>query len=122
MRAAFEQYTSRLSAGDADGVAGLFADDAWIEDPLGAPRHVGRDAILAFYRGAIERARPEVRLTGPVRVSAVNEAAAPMQSHSNYGGSPKEIDIIDVFAFDDDGRITSMRAFWGEGNLRERQP
>jgi steroid delta-isomerase len=122
MRAAFENYTSRLSAGDADGVADLFADDAWIEDPLGAPHHVGRDAILAFYRGAVERAHPAVRLTGPVRVSAVDEAAAPMQSHSNFGGSPKEIDIIDVFAFDAGGRITSMRAFWGEGNLRERQP
>jgi steroid delta-isomerase len=122
MRAAFENYTSRLSAGDADGVAELFADDAWIEDPLGAPRHVGRQAILAFYRGAVERAHPDVRLTGPVRVSAVGEAAAPMQSHSNFGGSPKEIDIIDVFAFDDAGRITSMRAFWGEGNLRERRP
>jgi steroid delta-isomerase len=122
MRAAFESYTSLLSAGDADGVAELFAENAWIEDPLGAPRHVGRQAILAFYRGAVERAHPAVRLTGPVRVSAVDEAAAPMQSHSNFEGSPKEIDIIDVFAFDDAGRITSMRAFWGEGNLRERQP
>ena len=120
MRLAFERYTSLLSAGDAEGVAALFADDAWIEDPLGAPRHVGRDAILTFYRGAVERAHPEVRLTGPVRVSTVGEAAAPMQSHSNFGGSPKEIDIIDVFAFDEEGRITTMRAFWGEGNMRER--
>jgi steroid delta-isomerase len=120
MRQAFERYTSLLSAGDADGVAALFSDDAWIEDPLGAPRHTGRDAILAFYRGAVERAHPEVRLTGSVRVSTVDEAAAPMQSRSNYGGSPKEIDIIDVFSFDEEGRVTSMRAFWGEGNLRDR--
>jgi steroid delta-isomerase len=122
MRTAFEQYTARLTAGDGDGVASLFADDAWIEDPLGAAKHVGRDDILKFYRGAVERAHPEVRLTGPVRVSSMNEAAAPMQSRSNFGGSPKEIDIIDVFTFDDDGLITSMRAYWGEGNLRDRQP
>jgi len=120
MREAFEAYASLLSAGDGDAVAALFAEDAWIEDPLGAARHVGREAIAAFYRGAIERAAPTVRLTGPVRVSAVGEAAAPMQSHSNFGGSPKEIDIIDVFSFDDGGKITSMRAFWGEGNIRDR--
>jgi len=45
-----------------------------------------------------------------------------MQSHSNFGGSPKELDIIDVFTFDDDGLIKTMRAYWGEGNLRDRQP
>lgn len=119
MRWAFEQYTARLSAGDADGVVELFADDAWIEDPLGTPRKQGRADLLAFYRTAIERAAPTVILTGPVRVSSVSEAAAPLRSRSNFGGSPKELDIIDVFSFDDEGRITSMRAFWGDGNLRE---
>jgi steroid delta-isomerase len=118
MRHAFEQYVGRLSAGDAEGVASLFADDAWIEDPLGAPRREGRDAILEFYRGAIDRASPAVSLTGPVRTSTQSTAAAPMQSRSNFGGKPSIIDIIDVFTFDDDGRITTMRAFWGPSNHR----
>jgi len=30
-----------------------------------------------------------------------------------------EIDVIDVTAFDDDGKITSLRAFW---NTDEMQP
>lgn len=121
MRHAFVAYCERLTAGDADGVAALFAADAVLEDPLGVRRYEGRDNILAFYRGAIDRASPEVRLTGPVRTTYVNEAAAPMQSRSNYGGTPKEIDIIDVFTFDDAGLITSMRAYWGEDNMRDRQ-
>jgi steroid delta-isomerase len=119
MRWAFEQYTSRLSNGDADAVASLFADDASIEDPLGAAPRRGRTEILAFYKGAIERAHPKVELTGSVRVSAVGEAAAPMRSVSNFQGSPRAIDIIDVFSFDESGQITSMRAYWGEGNVTE---
>jgi steroid delta-isomerase len=119
MRWAFEQYVARLTAGDGDGVAALFADDATVEDPLGTPLKVGKEAILEFYRGAVERAHPHVELTGPVRTSNVGEAAAPMRSRSNYGASPREIDIIDVFTFDADGRIKTMRAYWGSDNLRE---
>ena len=120
MEAAFVAYCDRLTAGDADGVAALFADDATIEDPLGVRRYSGRAEIQAFYKGAIERASPQVRLIGPVRTSYVNEAAAPMQSRSNFGGTPKEIDIIDVFAFDDAGLIISMKAYWGDANMRDR--
>ena len=120
MEAAFVAYCDRLTAGDADGVAALFAPDATVEDPLGVRRYAGREEIHAFYKGAIERASPEVRLIGPVRTSYVNEAAAPMQSRSNYGGTPKEIDIIDVFAFDDAGLIISMKAYWGDANMRDR--
>jgi steroid Delta-isomerase len=82
--------------------------------------YTGQDEIHAFYKGAIERASPEVRLVGPVRTTYVNEAAAPMQSRSNYGGTPREIDIIDVFAFDDAGLIVSMKAYWGDANMRAR--
>ncbi|MEO8697665.1 MAG: nuclear transport factor 2 family protein [Acidimicrobiales bacterium] len=120
MEAAFVAYCDRLTAGDADAVAALFAADATVEDPLGVRRYSGRDEIKAFYKGAIERASPEVRLIGPVRTSYVNEAAAPLQSRSNYGGTPKEIDIIDVFTFDDDGLIVSMKAYWGDANIRDR--
>jgi steroid delta-isomerase len=117
MRRAFEQYVSRLSAGDGDGVAALFADDAWIEDPLGSERKQGKQAIVEFYRGAIERAHPQVELTGPVRTTNLPEAAAPLRSRSFFGGRHTVIDIIDIFTFDDDGLITSMRAYFGPSNM-----
>ncbi len=28
------------------------------------------------------------------------------------GGTKMAVDIIDVMAFDDDGRVTSLRAYW----------
>ncbi|NLE49726.1 MAG: Nuclear transport factor 2, partial [Sandaracinaceae bacterium] len=29
-----------------------------------------------------------------------------------------EIDVIDVFRFDDEGLISEMRAYWGKENMR----
>jgi steroid delta-isomerase len=118
MRTAFEQYVERLSAGDGDAVAALYADDAWMEDPIGSPRKEGRAAIAEFYRAAIERAAPQVRLSGPVCTSSVDAAAAPLQSRSTFNGVPSVIDIIDIFTFDDEGRITTMRAIFGPANVQ----
>jgi steroid Delta-isomerase len=118
MRVAFERYAALLTARDADGIADLYAADATVEDPAGGPPLVGRAAILAFYRAAIERAQPAVVLTGPVRVLADGRAgAAPLQSRSTRDGRAVTIDIIDVFTFDDAGAITSMRAYWGPANV-----
>jgi steroid Delta-isomerase len=118
MRVAFERYAALLTAHDADGIADLYAADATVEDPAGGPPLVGRAAILALYRAAIERAQPTVVLTGPVRVLADGHAgAAPLQSRSTRDGRAVTIDIIDVFTFDDAGAITSMRAYWGPANV-----
>jgi steroid delta-isomerase len=122
IRAAFERYVTLLSAHDGEAVAALFADDAVIEDPAGSAPREGREAIRAFYVEAIGRADPTVVLTGPVRILADGTAgAAPMQSRSIRDGRPVTLDIVDVFTFDDAGRITSMRAYWGPENIAARE-
>ena len=119
MRHAFEQYCARLTAHDAPGIAALYAADATIEDPAGSPPVVGRAAIEAFYAGALARVRPElVELSGPVRALADGSgAAAPLASTSTREGRRARLDIIDVMTFDDEGLITSLRAYWGPENL-----
>ncbi len=118
IRAAFEQYVALLTARDADGIAALYAEDATVEDPAGSEPLVGREAIRNFYRAAIARVQPTVALTGPVRILADGRAgAAPLQSRGVRDGRTVTLDIIDVFTFDDDGRVTSMRAYWGPENV-----
>lgn len=112
-----ESYVASLSEGNLDGVCSLFAEDAILEDPVGTPAYKAKRAIRDFYVGAIG-AKPEVRLTGPVRVTASGEAAAPMRATSAYDGSTVQIDIIAVLSFDDEGRIESLKGYWGEANVR----
>ena len=112
-----ESYVARLSEGNLDAVCSLFAEDAVLEDPVGTPAYNSIRAIRDFYVGAIS-AKPEVRLTGPVRVTVSGEAAAPMQATSAYEGATVQIDIIAVISLDDQGRIKSLKGYWGEANLR----
>ena len=116
IRATVERYTSGFS--DKETLLACFADDAWIEDPVGTPRHEGKAAIGAFWeqtRGLADSI--ELVRTGPVRVAG-GEAAFPMQARPTIGGTPFCVDIIDVMTFDDTGVITTMRAFWDPAEMR----
>ncbi len=118
IRATVEAYCAAFTAGDQDAYVGLFADGAWIEDPVGTDRHEGKDAIAGFFTQASSMAESiELRQTGPVRVAA-GECAFPMQARPSIDGSTLVVDIIDVMTFDDDGRITTMRAFWDPAEMR----
>jgi steroid delta-isomerase len=116
IRKVYARYVELVSAGDADAVAALYARDATVEDPIGTPLKRGRDAIRAFYASTGGAAKLE--LTGPVRVCG-REAAAPMVAKlKGLDGKHAYIDIIDFMTFDDDGLITSMRAFWSPDAIR----
>ena len=117
IRQTVEQYVKRMNAGDADGIAALYADDASLEDPIGAPPQKGREAILRWYRASAGKVRLE--LTGPIRVAG-GEAAFPMTGTLGSPSDPSYIDIIDVMKFDAAGRIVQMRAFWSADAIRKK--
>jgi steroid Delta-isomerase len=116
IRATVERYVKLMTAGDADAIADLYAEDASIEDPIGAPPQRGREAIRTWYRASAGKVRLE--LTGPIRVAA-GEAAFPMQGTIGSPDAPAYLDIIDVMKFDAEGRITSLRAFWSADAIRK---
>ena len=110
-----DNYLSRLSEGDLDGVASLYAEDATLEDPVGSEPIVGRAAIAEFYKFAISM-NVKLQRTGPVRCAA-NEMVFPFICHSYPEGAQMKIEIIDHFTLDDNNLITKMRAFWSEANI-----
>ena len=120
MHEALARYTKCFSAGDADGVAALYAPDATIEDPIGAPLLHGHDEIRAFYKGAAE-VSATIALDGAVRARA-DQCAAPLLAQIPSESGVTEMEIVDVMTFNGDGLIQSMRAFWGEANVRAVAP
>ena len=118
IRATVQRYTEVFSAGDKEGYVGLFADDATLEDPVGAGVHRGTDAIRAFWDQTREMtATIELRITGPIRVAG-NEAAFPGEARPTLGDDQMMVPIVDTLAFDDAGKITQLRAFWDFADLR----
>jgi steroid delta-isomerase len=114
-RALMERYAKLMCESDAEGIAELYAADATVEDPVGGRVIQGRDVIRDFYAAAVPTLRVEI--TGPICVAG-KECATPILAELTVGDRKSYIDVIDVMAFDDDGKITSMRAFWNPADIR----
>ena len=115
MEAAVHGYVAAFAAGSADQVAALFAADATVEDPVGAPPHRGREAIRAFYEQSMATGA-KLTLEGPIRVVG-DYAVFPFAVHLDFQGGPKRIDVIDTFRFNEANEVVEMRAFWGPTNM-----
>ena len=112
MKAALQSYLDYFNAADLDGLTSLFADDATVEDPLGTPPNVGKDKIRAFYADALKNGA-KLSLAAPIRGSHGNAAA--MAFEAKLPGLT--VRIIDVMTFDDAGKVTSMKAYFGPGDF-----
>ena len=112
-----QSYIEAFDLCDGEALTALYADDATVEDPVGSKPLVGRDAIRKFY---IKMAAYKAKLTlvGPIR-TATNCAAFPFECRFVFKGDYCRFDIIDVFRFDDAGKIKSMQAFFGPANIHK---
>ena len=117
MEAAVHAYVEAFAKGDPELAVAIFADDAVIEDPIGTPPRIGHAAIREFYVQSMATGAT-LHLAGPVRVAAAHAAFA-MQVRLHWNGKDMAIDVIDTFAFDDAGKVTEMRAYFGPGNLHD---
>lgn len=105
-------YLERHAATDLDGVVALFAEDAWLEDPVGAPRIEGREAIRSFYRETHARnGRLIFERVGPVLVGGEERVCHVRARLARDPVSPG-MDVIYVWRVDAAGRIRSLRAFF----------
>jgi steroid Delta-isomerase len=117
IRAAIARYVEAFPA-DRDGWVACFAEDATVEDPVGTEVRKGHAEIGEFWDFAHGLADSiSMTPTGPVRVAA-GQAAWPFQINTVIAGTAMVMDVIDVMTFDDEARITSMRAFWDMNEMR----
>ena len=111
------RYLELVSTGTADDVAEMYADDATLEDPVGGGEvHIGRQAINGFYK-TMEGAQRKAEL-GTLRVGG-HEAAFVFTLTVTVGDSSMVIEPLETMSFDSDGKITSMKAYWGPDNVTQ---
>jgi steroid delta-isomerase len=117
IRATIDAYTKYSTAGDLDGLVGLFTEDARQEDPVGQPPNVGHDAIRTFFQNAQSVGPMELSLARePVIVG--NEAMVFLTVVSHVGDQDVHVPFIaDHMVFADDGRIQSLRAFFDPSTI-----
>ena len=114
--AAMKAYVDAMSGNDVEKILELYSDDAIVEDPVGSEPHVGKEALRKFYQQAIEIVET-MELEGVVRAREKWGACA-MRAYPK--GTNMVVETLDVMVFNDEGLITEMTAYWGEGNLVPR--
>jgi len=112
MIAMVHKYVEAFDKQDMDLIRAIYADDATVEDPVGTTAHAGIQAVCAFYENGLG-AGVKLALTGDPRCAG-NSVAFPFQCRM----PGMVIDIIDVFEFNDQGKVKSMKAYWSDGNMR----
>ena len=118
-RAASQRSYAAVAKGDLEEWLTVYAADAVIEDPVGPSMfdpegrgHRGHDGIRAFWELAI----------APIETFrfVIHDSHANGRTCANVGtitttfpdGSLVDTELVMVYTVGDDGRVTSMRAYW----------
>jgi steroid delta-isomerase len=109
------RYLELVAKGTADDILSLYAADATVEDPIGSDLRRGPDAIREFYAG-FQDASKETELA-ELRIGG-SEAAFLWHLTLDAGNSRTRISPISMMAFDEDAKITSMRAYWSPSDVQ----
>ena len=112
--AVVNRYISLVNNGTADDLVELYADDATVEDPVGGEVHIGREAIRGFY--SMIPAGDNATEMFTLRTLG-QEAAFYWALTVELGGNRVRIEIISTMTFNDDGKIASMKAYWGPEDM-----
>ncbi|MGA9872982.1 MAG: nuclear transport factor 2 family protein [Rhodococcus sp. (in: high G+C Gram-positive bacteria)] len=119
IRKTVDAYVQAVAHGTVDDILALYAEDATVEDPVGTEVRTTEASIREFY-AVLEPLEQTAELL-TVKIAA-NTAAFHFRLVSKFGENMFEVAPIDVMEFDDEARITSMRAYWGEGDLQQVTP
>jgi steroid Delta-isomerase len=108
------RYLELAAQGRTDDIVELYAEDGTVEDPVGGEVHIGREAIRGFYSAlANVNAEPEMLTLRALG----NEAAWFWALKVDVGGNRMRIEIISTMTFNDEGKISSMKAYWTPDNV-----
>ncbi len=111
IRTTVAAYVDAYKTNDRAAFLELWAADGVLEDPVGTPSHSGTAALGAFWDGARELA-DSIELVPESVIIAGGEAAMNFEVHAHMGDGGLVIKVIDIMTFDDDGRLTTVRAYW----------
>lgn len=96
---------------DRDGWLALFAPDALVEDPVGGGQRQGIDAIAEFYDTTISTVESfdyEIERS----YLCGGEVAMVIRFAIVAAGVQLDMDVVNIYAATDDGRLQSLRSFW----------
>ncbi|AXY54869.1 steroid delta-isomerase [Rhodococcus ruber Chol-4] len=115
IRATVESYIRSVAKGTTDEVLALYAPGATVEDPVGTEVRTTEASLREFY-SMIEPLTQTGELLS-LKIAGGN-AAFLFRLTTHLGEQDLVMEVIDVMTFDDDARITGMKAYWSQEDMQ----
>jgi len=109
--AAVHKYVEAFEKGSLDLIRDLYAADATVEDPVGTEVRVGIDAICEFYQVGFD-GNAKLVLDGTPRCAGNAVAFSFVVDAMGM-----KIEVTDTFEFNEQGKVCTMKAYWGPENV-----
>ena len=117
-RKTLNDYIAAWATNDKELLLSVFAKDAVFCDPAGTPEFIGHDGISKFWdfahNGNKRQLQPrleEIRACGNEGILRFT-----MQVRAPEANQGIDLSIIEYVQFNDDAKISALRAFWDESN------
>lgn len=117
MKGTLQAYIDAYNRNDLPALLALYSDNATVEDPYGTAPKSGKEEIEAFYRQAMAHGAT-LQLSAPIRASFSDAAAMAFDAVVKLPEGSISVSVIDVMTFDGAGLILSMRAYFGESDIK----
>ncbi|MGW3485529.1 nuclear transport factor 2 family protein [Rhodococcus indonesiensis] len=115
IRATVESYIRSVAKGTTDEVLALYAPGATVEDPVGTDVRTTEASLREFYAMIEPLTQTGELLT--LKIAGGN-AAFLFRLTTHLGEQDLVMEVVDVMTFDDDARITSMKAYWSQEDMQ----
>lgn len=113
INAAINAHCQTLSDHDKDGWLALWDDNAVLEDPVGVDTFRGIEAIGTTFWKMVEDLSPMKLWLEREVIVCGSEAIAILHGVVTRKGAMQHVGpLVDHFTFNQEGKITMMRAFW----------
>ncbi len=119
---ASENSAKFAMAKDKESWLGLFAEDAFLADPVGKSMldpdgkgHQGKAAIERFWDNVIAKAN--LTLVASQRIPCDNTCVAVLQATNDLGGIKTVIDMVGLYEVNENGKLSSLKVYWDFSEL-----
>lgn len=116
MRNVMQTHIDSINKKDGKA-AGNFADNLTGQDPVGT-KPITLDNLSATKSPDALPVGKKAELVAPIRTSFGNSAAMAFDLDLEFEGNLLHLQIIDVFKFDEAGKIVEANAYWGKENVK----
>ncbi len=115
---ASESSAKFAMAKDKESWLGLFAEDAFLADPVGKSMldpegkgHRGKEAIERFWDSVIAKAN--LTLDASQRIACDNTCVAVLRATNDLGGGiVTVVDMVGLYEVNEDGKLSSLKVYW----------